>query len=83
MTVKQKKIASVFAIARILLPITLSEIDFMYSIKESASKDGKIKKQVKYIFCSGKFSEEEQGEIWNAVISKIIRTLAIILAIFP
>ena len=34
------------------------EIDFMYSIKESENKDAGC------IFCSGKFSEDERGEIW-------------------
>ena len=36
----------------------LSEIDFVYSTKESENKDAKC------IFCNGKFSEYEQGEIW-------------------
>ena len=42
----------------ILLPIVLSEIDFMYSIKESENKGAE------YISCNGKFSDDEQGEIW-------------------
>ena len=36
----------------------LSETDFMYSTKESEHKDAEC------IICNGKFSEEEQGEIW-------------------
>ena len=36
----------------------LSEIDFMYSTKESENKDSEC------IFCNGKCSEDEQGEIW-------------------
>ena len=41
----------------ILLPTIISEIDFIYSTKESKNKDAV------YIFCNGKFSEDEQGEI--------------------
>ena len=36
----------------------LSEIHFMYSTKESENKYAKC------IVCNGKFSENEQGEIW-------------------
>ena len=36
----------------------LSEIDFMYSTKQSVNKDAKC------IFCNGKFSEDKQREIW-------------------
>ena len=36
----------------------LSEIDFMYSTKQSESKDAKCN------FCNGKFSKNERGEIW-------------------
>ena len=35
----------------------LSEIDFMYSTKESENKDAEC------IFCNGKFSKDEQGQI--------------------
>ena len=35
-----------------------SEIDFMYSTKESEYKD------VEWIFCNGNFSEDERGENW-------------------
>ena len=59
MTVKPVKIASIIRSAGIiLLPTVLSEIDFMYSTKESENKDAE------YNFCSGKFAENEQGEIW-------------------
>ena len=55
----QRKIASITASARIiLLPTVLPEIDFMYSTKESENKDA-----VECIFCNGKFSENEEGEI--------------------
>ena len=36
----------------------LSQIDFMYSTKESENKDAEC------IFCNGKFSKDEQEEIW-------------------
>ena len=36
----------------------LSEIDFINSIKESENKNAE------YIFCNGKFSKDEGGEIW-------------------
>ena len=36
----------------------LSEMDFIHSTKESGNKDAE------YIFYNGKFSEDEQGEIW-------------------
>ena len=36
----------------------LPEIDFMYSTKESENKDAEC------IFCNGKFSEDERGDIW-------------------
>ena len=36
----------------------LSEIDFMHSTKESENKD------IECIFCNGKFSQDERGEIW-------------------
>ena len=36
----------------------LSEIDFIYSNKESENKDAEC------IFCNGKFSKDERGEIW-------------------
>ena len=39
-------------------PHVLSEIDLMYSTKKSENKDPE------YIFCNGKFSEDERGEIW-------------------
>ena len=37
---------------------TLSEIDFMYSTKESESKDAEC------FFSNGKYSEDEREEIW-------------------
>ena len=37
--------------------IVISEIDFIYSTKESENKDTEC------IFCKGKFSENEKGEI--------------------
>ena len=37
----------------------LSEIDYMYSTKESENKDTKC------FFCNEKISEDERGEIWN------------------
>ena len=59
MTVKPEKTASIIASARILLlPTILSETDFIYSTKESENKDAEC------VFCNGKFSEDEQGEIW-------------------
>ena len=42
----------------ILLPTALSEIDFMYSTKESENKDTEC------IFCYGKFPEDEREEVW-------------------
>ena len=36
----------------------LSETDFLNSTKESKNKDAEC------MFCNGKFSEDEQGEIW-------------------
>ena len=36
----------------------LSEIDFMYSTKELENKDAEC------FFYNGKFSEDEQGEMW-------------------
>ena len=58
MTVKPEKVASIIVSARIILLSTvLSEIDFIYSTKESENKDAEC------IFCNGKFSEDEQGKI--------------------
>ena len=59
MTVKPEKLEKLERSAWIILLLTvLSEIDFMYSTKESKNKGAKR------IFCNGKFSEDEQGEIW-------------------
>ena len=55
MTLKPEKNANIIAI---LLPTVLPEIDFMYASKKSENKDAEC------IFCNGKFSEDEQGEIW-------------------
>ena len=60
----------------ILLPTVLSEIDFMYSTKESEYKDAEC------IFRNGKFSENKHLEILIKIGNKIIRALAIILGIF-
>ena len=57
--IPEKKISSIITSARIILLTTaLSQIYFMYSIKESENKDAIC------IFCNEKFSEGKQGEIW-------------------
>ena len=45
----------------------LSEIDFMHSKKESENKDTEC------IFCNGKYSEVERGEIWINCFSCSLR----------
>ena len=64
MTVKQEKNRKYYPSVRvILLPTVLSDTDFIYSTKKSENKD------VECIFCNGKFSEDEQGEIWMKCFS--------------
>ena len=75
--IKAEKISSIIASARkFLLSNVLSEINFISSTEESENKGAEC------IFYNRKFSEDEQGEILIIVGRKIVRALAMILAIF-
>ena len=51
------QVLSITSARIILLPTVLSEIDFMHSTIESENKNAEC------IFCNGKISENEHGEI--------------------